>query len=111
MNVAYPKKIKNNENMVNLTHNALAYLVGDIMHCYAVNISEAYTRTSIFIISNTNIKCHCIPANKGAKRACKESQLNSCEGIISYELTAETFECDFSTKQLRHFSIKNSLTT
>ena len=78
------------------THSDPTFVVDGIIHYCVANMPGAYARTSTFALNNATIRYGLMLANKGAEKACKESQglkmgLNMYKGIITYEAVAEAF--------------------
>lgn len=78
------------------THSDPIFVVDGITHYCVANMPGAYSRTSTFALNNATIKYGLMLANKGAEKACRESQalklgLNMYKGIITFKAVAETF--------------------
>ena len=83
------------------THDNPTFVIDDIIHYSVANMPGAVPRTSTIALTNATLPYAIKIANKGWKKACKESKplrrgLNIVQGNVVYQGVAESFNLKYT---------------
>jgi len=82
------------------THTDPVYIVDGVVHYCVANMPGGVAKTSTLALTNATLPYAVEIADKGWKRACRESRemllgLNVVQGKVTYKAVAEAFDMDY----------------